>query len=85
MAATLSAAQGKPEQAVELYALASCHPYIANSRWFADVAGRDIEAVAEKVPPEVVAAAQERGRMRDLWATVEELLTELRDVQLKVI
>ena len=27
--------------------------------------------------PDVVAAAQERGRARDLWATAEELLAEL--------
>ena len=31
----------------------------------------------ELCPPEVVACAQERGRARDLWATVEELLEEL--------
>ena len=36
-----------------------------------------IVAVAEMSPADVVAAAQERGRARDLWATVEELLAEL--------
>jgi len=34
-------------------------------------------AWAATLPPEVVAAAQERGRTRDLDATVEELLVEL--------
>ena len=29
------------------------------------------------MPPEVVAAAQERGRARDLWETARELLEEL--------
>jgi predicted ATPase len=67
----------KKEQAVELYALASHHPGVANSRWFEDVAGKRIAAVAASLPPEVVAAAQERGRARDLDATMAELLAEL--------
>ena len=65
------------ERAVELYALASRYPYVANSRWFEDVAGREIAAAAEALPPGVIARAQARGRTRDLWATVEELLGEL--------
>ncbi len=70
---------GAPARAVELYPLAWRYPYVANSRWFEDVAGREISAAAEALPPEVVAAAQERGRARDLWATVEELLDELKE------
>jgi hypothetical protein len=62
---------------VELYALASRYPLVANSRWFEDVAGRHIAAVAASLPPDVVAAAQARGRARDLEATVTELLVEL--------
>jgi tetratricopeptide (TPR) repeat protein len=65
------------ERAVELYALASRYPVVANSRWFEDVAGKHIAAAAGALPPDVVAAAQERGRARDLDATVKELLTEL--------
>jgi tetratricopeptide (TPR) repeat protein len=68
---------GAPERAVELYALTSRYPYVANSRWFADIAGDEIAAAAEALPPEVVAAARERGRARDLWTTVEELQEEL--------
>jgi predicted ATPase/tetratricopeptide (TPR) repeat protein len=75
--ALLMADQGEMDQAVELYALASRYPFVANSRWFEDVAGRHIAAVASTLPPEVVAAAQERGRARDLDATVKELLVEL--------
>jgi tetratricopeptide (TPR) repeat protein len=70
-------ARGEKEQAVELYALASRYRYVANSRWFEDVVGKHITAVAVNLPPEVVAAAQERGRARDLWATAAELLAEL--------
>jgi predicted ATPase/DNA-binding SARP family transcriptional activator len=69
--------EGEAEQAVELYALASRYPFVANSSWFEAVAGKHIAAVAATLPSDVVAAAQERGRARDLDATVEELLAEL--------
>jgi hypothetical protein len=74
--------QGETEQAAELYALASRHPYVANSVWFQDVAGKHIAAAAESLPPEVVAAAQERGRARDIWQTARELLAELESAEL---
>jgi hypothetical protein len=67
------------ERAVELYALALRHPYVANAQWFEDVAGKHIAAAAKALPPDVVAAAQKRGRARDLEATVKELLSELDD------
>ena len=67
---------GEHERAVELYALASRYPCVANSRWFEDVFGRHIDAVAATLPPEVAEAARERGRERDLQATVKELLAE---------
>jgi tetratricopeptide (TPR) repeat protein len=71
--------QEEPERAVELYALASRYPHVANSRWYEDVVGKHIAAVAATLPPDVVTAAQERGRARDLWETAEELLEELDD------
>jgi tetratricopeptide (TPR) repeat protein len=74
--ALLLADEGQTERAVELYALASRHPLVANSRWFEDVAGRHIAAAAAALPPDVVTAAQERGRTRDLDATVADLLAE---------
>jgi tetratricopeptide (TPR) repeat protein len=76
-AALLLADRGEKERAVELYALASRYPMVANSQWCEDVAGRHIAEVAATLPPDVVAAAQERGRARDLDATVKELLAEL--------
>jgi predicted ATPase/tRNA A-37 threonylcarbamoyl transferase component Bud32 len=75
--ALLLADQDEKERAVELYALASRYGYVTNSRWFEDVAGQHIAAVAATLPPDVVAAAQKRGQARDLWATATELLTEL--------
>jgi hypothetical protein len=76
-AALLLADRGEVERAVEAYALASRYPFVANSRWFEDVAGQHITAVAATLPPDIVAVAQERGRTRDLQATVAELLAEL--------
>jgi hypothetical protein len=71
--------QGDSERAVELYALASAFGIVANSKWFADIAGDEIAAMAEKLPVEVVEAAKERGRELDLWETAEELLAELEE------
>jgi predicted ATPase len=75
--ALLLAARGDSEQAVELYALVARYPTVSNSRLSEDVVGKHISAVAAGLPPEAVAAAQERGRVRDLEATVAELLAEL--------
>jgi hypothetical protein len=75
--ALLRVRRGQSERAIELYALASRYPVVANSRWFEDVAGRQIAQAAASLPPEAVAAARKRGRERDLWATVGELLAEL--------
>ena len=75
-AALLLADRGEVERAVEVYALASRFPCIANTRLWEDIAGKHIAAVAATLPAAVVAAAQERGQARDLWATVEELLAE---------
>lgn len=69
--------RGQAERAVELYALASRYPFVANSRWFEDVAGRQMAAVADSLPPQVAAAARERGRGLDLEATMEELSVEV--------
>ena len=76
-AALLLADEGQVERAVEVYASASRYPLVANSRWFEDVAGQHIAAVAATLPPDVVAAAQERGRAQDLETIVAELLIKL--------
>jgi len=75
-AALLLVDEGEAQRAVELYALASRFPCVANSRWWEDVAGVHIAAAAATLPPEVAAAAQGRGRARDLWDTVAELRDE---------
>jgi hypothetical protein len=77
--ALLLADDGQIERAVDLYALASRYAYVANSQWFEDVAGRHIAAAAANLPSDVVTAAQDRGRARDLWETAKELLEELQE------
>jgi hypothetical protein len=67
---------GEAERAVELYALISCVPIVSYWRWIEDVAGRHIAAAAASLSPDVVAAAEARGRVRDMNATVAEILAE---------
>jgi tetratricopeptide (TPR) repeat protein len=74
--ALLSASEGRVERAVELYALASRYPFVANSRWFADVVGQHIAAASAPLAPNVIDAARERGQARELDASVAELLKE---------
>jgi hypothetical protein len=68
---------GETERAMEVYALALRHATVEKSRWIDDVFGEHIAAVAATLPADIVAAAQERGRARDLDATMAELLIEL--------
>ena len=63
-------------RAVEAHAMARCFPWAANSRWFADVFGKPVKAIAAELPEDEVVAAQERGRQRDLWEMVHELRAE---------
>jgi tetratricopeptide (TPR) repeat protein len=71
--------QGKTERAVEIYALACTFGHVANSEWYDDVVGLPIAVAAAALSPEVVTAARERGRARDVQATLEELLEEWED------
>jgi tetratricopeptide (TPR) repeat protein len=75
--ALLLADEGEAERGVELYALALRYPYVANSCWFEEVIGRHIAAAAAALPAGIAEAARERGRERDLAATLEEIRQEL--------
>ena len=75
--ALLMVDRGDIERAVELYALASRHPLVANARWFEDIAGRYIADASADLSPDVVSAAQERGMTRNLDDTVERIMIEL--------
>jgi tetratricopeptide (TPR) repeat protein len=79
-AALLLCDERNVERGIEVSTLAFVQwPFAASSRWFEDVAGKHIAAAAEGLPAEVVAAAQKRGRERDLWETARELLDELEE------
>ena len=78
-AALILADAGQNEHAVEVYALASRYPFVANSKWFEDVAGKSIAQAAAALPVSVAAAAQARGGESDPEATIAELLTELTE------
>ena len=68
------------ERAVVLYGLAASHPFVANSQLFENITGKQVAAAAAVLPPEVVGAAQSRGRARDWWETAELLLEELPEL-----
>jgi tetratricopeptide (TPR) repeat protein len=72
--------KGEAERGVKLYALASTLGIVANSKWFADIAGDEIAVAADGLPVKVAEAAKARGRELDLWETTEELLVELKEL-----
>ncbi len=74
--AALLAAEGEKEWALELLTLFSHHP--TSWHWMKHHRAAPLIAQLEaELPPDVVAAAWERGRARDLEPTVAELLAEL--------
>ena len=79
--ALLLADRGAVEQAVELYALVSRRPDVSQDRWFEDVVGQELARAAAALPPEMVAAARERGRTRDMETAVTELPVEFPEWQ----
>jgi tetratricopeptide (TPR) repeat protein len=77
--ALLRARRRRPEQAVELYEVALTHPRVRTSKWFQDLVGSLIADAAAELPPERVAAAQERGRRRDLQSAALEFVAAHRE------
>jgi hypothetical protein len=72
--AYLDIARGQPSEGVTHYALAQQDPFVARSRWFADVVGARVETAAADLDPAEVAAARERGATGDMWAAAEALV-----------
>jgi predicted ATPase/DNA-binding SARP family transcriptional activator len=73
----LLADEGRGEDAVALYAMAARYPLMANSRLVEDLAGRQMAAVAARLPADAAAAAEARGRAGDLAAALDHLAAEL--------
>jgi predicted ATPase/DNA-binding CsgD family transcriptional regulator len=80
VAALLLAGHGNTRRAVELYALAQRSPFVANSHWFEDVVGAEIDSMAADLSAESVEAARSRHQTLDLWETAGEVLRELERV-----
>jgi len=76
LAALLRLDEGQTEHAIELYTAAQQSPYIANSLWFESFVGQEIEAAADTLPPNLVAAARQRGQAHDLEMLVRTLWAE---------
>jgi hypothetical protein len=75
----LTADLGARERALERYAMVSQYPMVANSVWFDDLVGQQIEAIAAELPPDVVAPARERGQGQELDAVAIEVLAKLQE------
>ncbi|MCB0083528.1 MAG: hypothetical protein KDE47_21450, partial [Caldilineaceae bacterium] len=69
--------QEEPLLAVEIHTMAMQMPGLKQSSAFEHLVGVSGIAAADQLPPEIAAAAQERGRQRDLWATAAELLAHI--------
>lgn len=79
LAAMILTDRDEIELAIEIQALAWSFPVVANSRLLEDIAGQYLLTIASTLPSNVVTAAQARGSMRDLWTTIDELLTAFTD------
>ena len=80
MAALLKALEGDDTAAVELYTLAKQHPFVANSKWFEDVIGQEIENAARNLDFEMVEVARQTGESLNLWETAEALVGSLKPI-----
>jgi tetratricopeptide (TPR) repeat protein len=65
------------ERAVEIVALVRHYPLLAKSRWMDDTVGQVVESAAAALAPDMVKAAQARGRSLDMWDSAARLLEEL--------
>jgi len=61
-------------RSIEVYNMIFRYNFVANSKWFEDVYGRHLKAVADSMPKENVEAARIRAQSMDVWETVNTLL-----------
>ena len=78
--ARFKAEQGELEKAIELYALATRHPYLGNSRFWWDVAGKRLTELASSIPKAGANAAEKRGKSLDLEETLIQIDSELANM-----
>jgi tetratricopeptide (TPR) repeat protein len=75
--ALLLADKGDIQQALELYGKASSQPNLANSRWFADLHGREIEKAASHMACEEQAELKQAGQSMDLSQSLKNFFPML--------
>ena len=80
-AAYTQATNNEAVSAVELYSLAQRHPFIANSRWFADVVGKRVAESGAALIPDNTVPAVASGEFRDIWKTAEWLQEWLAEMK----
>jgi tetratricopeptide (TPR) repeat protein len=73
--AVLLAKLGNTEKAIEIKAMMLRYPAIANSLYYQDICWGEINQLAGELSPEVIHAAGERGKQRDLFSSIDELLS----------
>ncbi|MCB9156333.1 MAG: tetratricopeptide repeat protein [Caldilineaceae bacterium] len=78
--ALLSAEEGDREAAVMHYTVALQSGHVANSRWYHDVVGQHITAVAESLPATVAEAAQKQAQVRDWRDRMRDLVENGTDM-----
>lgn len=76
-AGVLLAAQERLAEAAYVHGLIQRYPYLTNSRWYATVALDRLAELLAPLPPDVRAAAEERGRGLELPEMTAELLALL--------
>ena len=75
--ALLLADKGDIQQALELYGKASSQPNLANSRWFADLYGKEIEKAASHMTCEEQAELKQAGQSMDLSQSLKDFFPML--------
>jgi tetratricopeptide (TPR) repeat protein len=68
--------QGELTRGLSIWALARTSPYVANSRWYEQVVGREIEELTASLPQEEAETAARRGRELDPWSTIASILAQ---------
>ncbi|MEZ4618446.1 MAG: tetratricopeptide repeat protein [Caldilineaceae bacterium] len=76
--ALLYLAQEEPARTLELYALATRYPLVANSCWFAEIVGRSITNTAGRLHPHLQETAYRPECIADPWAVAAIILDDLR-------
>jgi tetratricopeptide (TPR) repeat protein len=75
--ALLELQRGNIARGLEFYTTIAGQPLVANSLWYADIAGKKIAAAASQLPVEIMASARQRGETAELWESGQRLADSL--------